>query len=188
MAKSCLGLGWFASAQVQVGEITICGQIIGIEMQYSFKRSSRALLISRAVLGDGQERTRPALRGKQINGFGQRSDRRRILLLVQEKDTQIQMSLGHFRVERDGTLIFGARFIAALQRRVGVAELKMRERHIGLFRNEFLKLSYRGFKVIGVYVVLRFVEKVVERIRYFLRPRLRWLLCGRLRKSCRRVI
>src|SRR5882762_9350340 len=97
------------------------------------------------------------------------------------------MSLGHFRVERDGTLIFGARFIAALQRRVGVAELKMRERHIGLFRNEFLERGYRGLKVIGIYVALRFIEKIVERIGYFLRLRLRWLLCGRLRKSCRSV-
>src|SRR6267378_3910321 len=62
VAKSCLGLGWFASAQVQVAEIMIRGQIIRIEMQYSFKRSSRAFLISGAILRDGQERTRPALR------------------------------------------------------------------------------------------------------------------------------
>src|SRR5260221_10316944 len=41
------------------------------------------------------------------------------------------------------------------------------------FRDEFLQGSYRGFEVVSIDIALRFVEHVVEWIRYLLLPGLR---------------
>src|SRR5712664_823861 len=49
----------------------------------------------------------------------------------------------------------------------------MRECHFRPFRDEFLQGSYRGFEVVSIDIALRFVEHVVEWIRYLLLPGLR---------------
>src|SRR3984893_1346829 len=186
-AKPRLGFRGLASAQSKVAEIVVRGQVIRIEMQNTFERSRRTSLISRAVLRNSQKGARSALRWKQLHRFAQRVNGSGIFLLVQKKNSQIQISLGHFAVERDGALVFGTRVVAALQRCVCVTQLEMRKGNLGLFCDKFLEWRYRGFEVVAVDISLRFIEQIVEWIRYFLRPRLGRLLRTELRQWQRRA-
>ncbi len=124
------------------------------------------------------------MRGKQLHRFVERDDSGGIFLLVQQKNAEIQIGFGHFGIKCDRALVLGARFVAALQRGVRVTQLEMRECHFRPFRDEFLQGSYRGFEVVSIDIALRFVEHVVEWIRYLLLPGLRLpFRCGdRLRQ------
>src|ERR1700730_16916343 len=50
----------------------------------------------------------------------------------------------------------------------------MRERQVRLFCDEFLQRGYCCLKVVGIDIPLRFVEKIIKRIRYLLLPGLRF--------------
>src|SRR5258708_24596002 len=67
MTESHLGFRWLASPQVQFSEVVIGREVVSIEMQDTLERSRGPFLISRPVLRNGQDRSRPALRGKQLH-------------------------------------------------------------------------------------------------------------------------
>jgi len=79
-----------------------------------------------------------ALRGKQVNGFAKRRYSGGILLLIEKQHAEIEIRLGHFGIDSDGTGIFGPSFVGSFQGRVDIRKLKVRVSKFGLVGDDFL--------------------------------------------------
>src|SRR5258707_11185094 len=95
-----------------------------IEDQGILERSASRRGIAAALQGDPEKKVRAALRGQKFRSFAKRCDGCS-RVVVQKKNSEIQISFGQFRVDGDGAFVLGARFVGFLQRRVNVSELKV---------------------------------------------------------------
>ena len=111
--------------------------IFWIEVRHSLERLRRPCKIPRSLLCDSQQISRTALRRLQFHRFAQWR-KRRLGVRAQQQNPQIQLRLGHFRVQRNAPLVFRSRFRRTLQRCIRIRKLEMRVCHIGLLGKEFL--------------------------------------------------
>ena len=102
--------------------------------------------IAGAFLRDAEKNARTASSGKQLDGFAQRCDGGGGFGFRQQ-NSEIEIGFGHFRIEGDGVLVFGAGFGDSLERGVGVSELEVGPGDVRFFGEEFLQRSNGGFEI-----------------------------------------
>jgi hypothetical protein len=148
-------------------------------MHGALERIGSAGKIARAFLRNPEQQTRPALRGKQLDGLAKRLDRSRRIFLRQQQ-AKIQIRLGHFGIDTRGAFVFRARFVSTMQRRERVGQLEMCVSDIRLFRDELLKRRDGALEIAGVDGVLRIIQQIIEGVGDLSRLRL-----PRVRTGCR---
>ena len=172
------GLRIFFHAVIEIAEVHGGLEVERIESESGFVGFGGAGDVAGAFEGVPEQEAGPALRGEEFDGFFERRDSGSGIV-VGEEDSEIQISLGHFRVEGDGAFVFGASIGGALKSGVGVGQLEVGPSEIRLRGNQFLERSDRRLVLLGIHIVLGFLEKIVQGIREGLRAR----LAGILRRS-----
>src|SRR5437868_4762934 len=78
-----------------------------VEAESAFKRIRSGGEIAGMLLSGAEKKTRTALRRQQLDGLAKRGEGRGGIFFNQE-DAEIERGFGHFGVEDDGALVFGA--------------------------------------------------------------------------------
>src|SRR6266403_214883 len=172
MPESCFRFFRVAFTKRAPPEVIDGRNVVWIQMQQRLEGFRGAGSITRTVLRHCQQISGTALRREQFDSFAQRRYGSGVFLLVEKHHSQVEISFGHFWIDSDGSYVFGACLVRFLERCVDVRELKMRVSKFWLFGDNLLQRLNRRFKIALVDVPLSLIQKVIERVRYFLRLRL----------------
>lgn len=159
----------------------------GIEMNGPVEGIRSTGEVAGLLLGEAQQITWTALRGQERDRLAQRLGGCGGVGLEQQ-DAEVQLRFGHFGVDGDALLVFGAGVVGAFQCGICIGELEMGVGDVRLFGDEFLEWVDCGGEIVPVEGGLRLVEKVVQGVTNFLRfawsSRGAWVLFCALRRGC----